>query len=146
MSLFSDERLLKNLDLLHLKDVPEFATNDLRMANREKINAVVQEEIGKHPRDYWIEHLNRAGVPCGPIHDLSDVFHDPQVLHQEMLLEVEQPEYGVIKMTGFPVKLRATPCKLRHPAPRLGEHSKAILNDLGFSEHDVENLATKRVI
>ncbi len=140
------ERLLEALDLMHLKDVPDFATNDQRVKNRKRINAIVQEKIKEHTRAYWIEHLNRAGVPCGNIQDLREVFQDPQVLHQEMVIEVEQPGHGVIKMTGFPVKMGLNPCGVRLPAPRLGEHTEEILDWLGHGKESISELRRKGVI
>ena len=140
------ERLLNALDLNHIKDIPELATNDQRMANRDKINGIIQDKIAHYPRAYWIEHLNREGIPCGPIHDLKDVFQDQQVHNQGMLLDVEQPGYGVIKMTGFPVKLGATPNLLRLPAPKLGEHTEDVLCGLGLSDEEIGALRNKKVI
>lgn len=140
------ERLLEALRLTHLKNAPDFATNDQRVKNRKKINAIVQEKIKEHSRDYWIEHLNRAGVPCGNIQDLREVFQDPQVLHQEMVMEVEQPGHGVIKMTGFPVKMGLTSCRVRLPAPRLGEHTGEILDWLGHGNDYISELRGKGVI
>jgi len=140
------ERLLAALGLMHLKEDPDFATNDLRLKNRKRINAIVQEKIKEHPRAYWIEYLNRAGVPCGNIQDLREVFQDPQVIHQEMVLEVDQPGHGIIKMTGFPVKMSGTPCRVRLPAPRLGEHTEEILGEMGFDEGATASLKEQGVI
>ncbi len=140
------DRLLEALELTHLRDDPELATNDLRMAHRQKIDAIIQEKIGQRPRSYWIEHLNKAGVPCGPIQDLREVFSDPQVLHQEMLIEVEHPGHGAVKMTGFPVKLSETPCRLRHPAPEMGQQSEAILKALGLSDEEISVLKGKAIV
>ncbi|MGQ9652924.1 MAG: CaiB/BaiF CoA transferase family protein [Thermodesulfobacteriota bacterium] len=140
------DRLLDALDLTHLKDDPDFATNDQRVKNRKKINALVQEKIKERTREYWIQHLNRAGVPCGNIQDLREVFQDPQVLHQEMVMEVEQPGHGVIRMTGFPVKMRNSPCRLRLPAPRLGEHTEEILAEMGFNEEAMISFKEKGVV
>ena len=140
------EKLVNALGLGELKDHPDFATNDLRMANRAAINAIVQEKIGSQSRAHWVEHLNRAGVPCSPIMDLGDVFRDPQVLHQEMVLDVEHPGHGTVQLTGFPLKFGATPCQVRRPAPRLGEHNREILRGLGIDDEAIRVLEEKGVL
>jgi CoA:oxalate CoA-transferase len=72
--------------------------------------------------------------------DLAEVCADPQVLAQEMVLEVEHPGHGPVRMTGFPVKLSATPAKLRRPAPELGEHTDAVLRELGYAPEQIASL------
>ena len=139
------QRLLEALDLTHLRADPELASNDLRMAHREKINAMVQERISTDTRDNWIARLNAAGVPAGAIQDFNETFSDPQVLHQEMVQEVGQPGHGTIKMTGFPIKLRERPCRLRQPAPRQGEHTKEVLTELGLDPQEIAGLAEEGV-
>src|SRR5262249_26255963 len=73
---------------------PEFATYESRLAHREAVNALIGSRIRTCTVDHWIEHLNGAGVPCGRVADLRDVFSDPQVLAQDMMLEVEHPGHG----------------------------------------------------
>ena len=92
------------------------------------------------------EVLEESGVPCGPINDLADVFSDPQLLHRQMYLEMPHPTLGTIKQTGLPIKFSLTPGGLdRHP-PLLGEHNQEILEDLGYSEADIKQLAEEAVI
>jgi CoA:oxalate CoA-transferase len=130
------DRLLAALDLPHLKEDPRFINNERRMKNRREINAIIQERVETRPRSHWIGKLNKAGVPCGPIQNLAEVFQDPQVLHQEMAMDVDHPGRGVVRMTGFPIKLSGTPCKIRLPAPELGQHSEEILRELGIGRED----------
>jgi CoA:oxalate CoA-transferase len=140
------ERLLQELGLSDLLADPEFATNERRMQNRERLRAIVDAEIGKASVAEWILRLNRAGVPCGRVMDLQDVFADPQVLAQEMVLEAEHPGHGRVRMTGFPVKLGATPARLRRPAPRLGEHTDEVLGDAGYDRKRIAALRAAGVI
>jgi CoA:oxalate CoA-transferase len=133
-------RFLGALGLQDLLERPEFATNANRMAHREALRTLIEERTREHPVDHWIERLNGAGVPCGRVMDLADVFSDPQVLVQEMVLDVEHPGHGSVSMTGFPVKLDATPAQIRRPAPRLGEHTEAILEELGLSAAEIARL------
>jgi crotonobetainyl-CoA:carnitine CoA-transferase CaiB-like acyl-CoA transferase len=126
-------RLLKALDLEHLAADPRFTTNALRMTNREAINALVNGRIGRATRAHWIEHLNRAGVPCGPVMSYPEILADPQVAARDMVMESSAPDRRTIRMTGFPLKFLAGPSRLRRPAPRLGEHTREILVELGLS-------------
>ena len=140
------ERLLEALGLEQLRDDPRFATNDLRMQNRKEINSLVEAVTRTQTKKHWVERLNAHGVPCGVIKDLEETFNDPQVLHQNMVLDVEQPGFGSIKMTGFPVKLRNSPCRLHTPAPTLGEHTEEILLRLGRSQSEIASLREDEVI
>ncbi len=138
-------RLFRALGIESMLDRPELATYEARLENRDAVNALVGERIREHTVDHWIEHLNAAGVPCGRVADLRAVFSDPQVLAQEMVLEVEHPGRGLVRMTGFPVKLSATPCRARLPAPELGAHTDEVLRDLGL-EAEIPRLREQRII
>ena len=133
-------KFLSALGLEHLQHVAEFATNELRMANKEKIRAVIQEVIERKPKSHWIEHLNKAGVPCGTVMNLAEVFADEQVRHQEMVLDVSHPGNRVVKLLGFPVKLSRTPCRVARHAPDLGEHTDEILSAMGMPREKIDEL------
>ena len=90
--------------------------------------------------DNWIERLNRAGVPCGRVQNLLEVFEDPQVRAQDMVLEVEHPGHGPVKMTGFPIKMSGTPCRIQRPAPDLGADTDDVLRELGYDADRIEAL------
>ena len=133
-------RFLETLGLAALLDDPAFADNAARMRNRELLRPLINAKIGEGTVQQWIERLNRAGVPCGRVMNLAEVFSDPQVLAQELVLEVEHPGHGPVRMTGFPVKLGATPARLRRPAPRLGEHTDVVLRELGYAPEQIASL------
>jgi crotonobetainyl-CoA:carnitine CoA-transferase CaiB-like acyl-CoA transferase len=139
-------RLLEALALGHLLDDPAFADNAARVRNRERLRPLINEKIGEATVEEWIERLNAAGVPCGRVMNLAEVFADPQVLAQEMVLEIEHPSHGPVRMTGFPVKLSATPAQLRRPAPALGEHTDAVLGALGYSAGRIAMLRRDGVV
>ena len=136
----NDEFVRRLLDLLELGELledPDFADNSARMQNRERLNALIDSKIGQYPVAYWIDRINAAGVPCGRVMNIAEVFTDPQVLAQDMVLEVEHPGHGTVRMTGFPVKLSATPATLRHPAPQLGDDTETILQALGYHPEQI---------
>ncbi len=137
--------LCKVLELEELLEDPRFADNDLRRENRAELNRIIGERIKTRSRDHWMERLNSAGVPTGPVNDLARAFGDPQVLHQEMVLESDQPGERV-GMTGFPVKLSATPARLRRPSPRKGQHSEEVLGELGYTPEEIARLRGEKVI
>ena len=116
-----------------LKTDPLYATQSARVVNRTRINAIVGGKLAANTTDFWVETLNKAGVPCGPVNSVAEVFRDPQILQQQMVMDVEQPGYGIVRMLGFPIKFSDSPCRVRRPAPRLGEHSDEILGELGFA-------------
>ncbi|HIM80151.1 MAG TPA: CoA transferase [Dehalococcoidia bacterium] len=129
-----------------LKDHPDYATNSVRVNHRGAMVSMLQEIFLTRPVAEWVEDLQAANVPCGPINDLADVFADPQVLARNMYLEMPHPTLGSIKQTGLPIKFSLTPGGLdRHP-PLLGEHNQEILQSLGYSDADVQSLKEQSVI
>ena len=127
-------RLADALGMPGLKDDPLYRTQTARVANRARINAIVGGALAAHPTGHWVETLNKAGVPCGPVLGVAEVFQDPQILAQEMVMDVPHPGLGLVRMLGFPMKLSATPCQVRRTAPALGEHGEEVLVELGYPE------------
>ncbi len=127
-------RFLRALVLEHLLDDVRFQTNEDRITNRDVLADIINEVTSLRTVDHWIEVINDAGCPCGRVMDLAEVFSDPQVLSQEMVLDQVHPGHGTVRMTGFPVKLSHTPAKLRRPAPDLGADTEAILATLDDSD------------
>ena len=140
------ERLLKALGMLHLLDDERFADNARRMANREALRECLTAVTETRSVEAWIDHLNRAGVPCGRVHDLRETFADPQVQAQQMRLELDQGELGRIPVTGFPVKMQEAPAAVHHPVPRLGEHTREVLAELGLDDEELKALEAQGVI
>ncbi len=129
-----------------LQNDPEYAVNSDRVRNRAKLVPMLQEYFLTRPVADWVEDLQEANVPCGPINDLADVFADPQVLARNMYLEIPHPTLGAIKQTGLPIKFSLTPGGLdRHP-PLLGEHNQEILEDLGYSVAQVDKMKKNAII
>ena len=99
------------------------------MRNRQTLLEIIDATTEQESVDYWIEVINKAGCPCGRVMNLQEVFDDPQVRAMDMVLDVDHGENGVVRMTGFPVKLSKTPARIQRPAPKLGEHNDEILGD-----------------
>ncbi len=140
------QRFCKALGREDLVEMPEYAQNKDRVKNRDQLVALLQQEFDTRSTNRWVDILEEAGVPCGPINDLADVFSDPQVKERDMLLEVQHPSAGKIKQTGIPIKFSATPGSIDSPPPLLGQHSKEILLELGYSQDEVEALEQQEVI
>ncbi|MGE4219921.1 MAG: CaiB/BaiF CoA transferase family protein [Alphaproteobacteria bacterium] len=135
------ERFMACIGLSHLLADPRFETNALRMANRPALLALIDDRMQRMPVDHWIAAVNAAGCPCGRVMDLGEVFSDPQVLAQQMVIDYDQPGRGPARIMGFPVKLSETPARLHRPPPELGQHTDAVLADLGY---DAARIAAAR--
>jgi len=140
---------VKLCNLFGLQDIIEderFKTNDDRVANRDALRDYIEKELTEKDSEEWINILNKEGIPSGPIYTVDQVFKEPQILHQEMLLNVEHTKIGPIKMIGFPVKMSRTSCQIRLPPPYLGENTNEILKELGYSQAEIEDLKKSEII
>ncbi|QIL73905.1 CoA transferase (plasmid) [Diaphorobacter sp. HDW4B] len=114
-----------------LADDPRYATNVQRIAHREALVERVADLLKKHPRSHWLQELEAAGVPCGPVNDLDDVFNDPHVIARgaELRMPCDWAEDGEISLLANPLKMSVTPPSYRRPPPRLNEHERSVLSD-----------------
>jgi len=136
---------LANLD--HLMDHPQYASNPKRVENRKELVSILQKIFLQKDSGEWITLLTEAEIPAGPINNLERVFADPQVLAREMLVRMEHPAVGPIKLVGSPMKLSETPVQYRIPPSLLGEHTEEILRDvLGYDKTKIARLKEENVI
>lgn len=146
-----NERLWATLcDLLNrpdLKDDPRFADNNARVANRPALREVLDEEFRARDADEWLALLRQAGLPCGPINTIPEVFAHPQVEARDLILEAEHPTAGTVRFSGFPYKLSETPAKVRQPPPMLGQHTEEVLVELlGHSAEEVAGFREREIV
>jgi crotonobetainyl-CoA:carnitine CoA-transferase CaiB-like acyl-CoA transferase len=140
-------RLCQAIGRPELAGDPRFAKNAQRVAHREELIATLQGTFRARDTADWLELLSDAGLPCGPVNTIDKVFTDPQVLHRNMLLEVEHPTAGKVRMAGMPVKFSCSPATLRLPPPLLGQHSEAVLQSwLNMARAEIEELKRKNII
>lgn len=126
---------------------PRFADNGARVAHRAELRVVLDEAFQARDADEWLALLRQAGLPCGPINTVPEVFDHPQAEAREMVLDVEHPTAGWLRFPGFPYKLSETPAALRLPPPRLGQHTEQVLADLlAYSPADVATLRESGVV
>ena len=139
-------KLLAALDLDHLKDHSDFQSNADRFAHRAAINAAINARTGTGTVAHWIEKLNAAGIPCGRVLGLAEVFDDPQTRHQQMRVTIDHPQHGPLDVLGFPIKFSDDPCRMHRPPPVLGADTDAILAELGRDASTIAALRVGKVI
>ncbi len=123
-----------------------FATNAERVRHRGELVPVIESILGGRPAADWIEALEQAGVPCGPINDLAQVFADPQVRHRGMRMEVPHPLAGTAPLVASPIRLSGAPAAPAAPPPLLGEHTQEVLLGLGLDRVEIASLREKGVV
>jgi crotonobetainyl-CoA:carnitine CoA-transferase CaiB-like acyl-CoA transferase len=123
-----------------------FARNADRVRHRAVLVPLLAAWMKTRNRADWLEALEAAKVPCGPINDLADVFADPQVQQREMTVELPHPLAGNVRLVASPMKLSGTPVQYRRPPPLLGEHTAELLREFGLGEAEIAALREAHAI
>ncbi len=139
-------RFCKVLDAPALATDPGFATNADRSKNRARLNEAIGAITRHRTTAEWIDLLNEAGVPCGPIYSLDQVFADPQVKHLNITRHVQHEVLGDVEVVGQAVELSRTPWSVRSATPEPGEHTDAILRELGYGDAEIAGLRERKVV
>jgi crotonobetainyl-CoA:carnitine CoA-transferase CaiB-like acyl-CoA transferase len=129
-----------------LADHPDYKTAKLRSENRAGLNDAIAEVTKHQPSAHWIDLLNKAGCPTGPIYKMDEVFADPQVRHLEMAVPVDHPTMGSFDVVNQAVKLSRTPSSVRTATPEQGEHTDEILAELGYSADRIADLHARGIV
>jgi len=140
------ERLCKALGAPELFTHPDFSEYRLRSKNRLALNAEIEKHTVKRTSAEWIEHLNEAGVPCGPIYTIDKMFADPQVQTLGMAKPLVHPQLGRQEVVGQGVNLSRTPAQMRRYAPDAGEHTREILEQFGYDAAAIDDLKKRGVV
>ncbi len=139
-------RLIEVLEAPALSADPRFADNAKRMANLRALEAELAPYFSRRTSREWLEKLEAAGVPAGPVLDIAEMHADPQTLARDMIVSVEHGAVGSVKTIGLPVKFSETPGIVTRGAPVLGEHSREILREHGYDEAEIKALIDQGAI
>jgi formyl-CoA transferase len=141
------EALCDVIDRPELKDDPRFADNQRRLAERTALVEVLSEAFATREANEWLTKLQQAGIPCGSINTIKDVFNHPQAEARKLRLEIEHPTAGLIGTPGIPYKMSQTPVEVHRHPPMLGEHTDEVLTRmLGYTAEEVAHLREKKAI
>ncbi|MFZ3000471.1 MAG: CaiB/BaiF CoA-transferase family protein [Undibacterium umbellatum] len=133
--------------LPELADDPRFSTNPKRVEHRDVLVPILADMVRLKSKQEWITLLEEAGVPCGPINTLNEVFEDPQVLAREMQINLPHPTAGQVKLVASPMKLSATPVTYPSAPPLLGQHTRSVLTDvLAYDTQQLVDLKARNII
>jgi crotonobetainyl-CoA:carnitine CoA-transferase CaiB-like acyl-CoA transferase len=139
------ERFARAIGADNLLQRPEYRTAEGRSANRDELNAEIDKVLNAKSSTEWIAILNKAGVPCGPINSIDQVFADPQVEHLGIVQKVAK-NGGELTVVGQPVALSRTPSRIAVPPPELGQQTDEVLAEFGFSKDEIATLHQSQVV
>ena len=139
-------RLCEALGVPQLIDDPRFKTPPDRSKNRAELTDELEKATRTKPSQHWVDVLNKAGVPCGPIFNVKEVFDDPHVKHLKLATTVRHPRLGDLEIQNLPVTLSRTPGAVRTPAPDVGQHTDEILGELGYSQEEIASIRRDGIV
>lgn len=133
-------RTLEVIGAPELNDDPRFSSNLKRMQNLAALGEILEPHFRKATTGEWIDRLERAGVPAGPVLSIGEMHDHPQTVAREMVVETDHPVAGPVRTIGLPVKFHGTPGAIRRPAPLFGQHTREVLRACGYDAADVDRL------
>jgi crotonobetainyl-CoA:carnitine CoA-transferase CaiB-like acyl-CoA transferase len=140
------ERIAEVLGHPEWRDDARFATNSDRMANLPALVELINAVLARRSRDEWIAAFDAAGVPVGPVHSIGEALSHPQTLARGMVVDLVHPQAGPTKAVGCPVHFSETPTAITRPAPLLGEHTRELLREYGYSDAEIDRFVADGVI
>lgn len=124
----------------------EFANQDAQFAQRPHLQRIFRERFAANTSDYWVKRLEGQDILCAPVHSLAEALEDEQTTVNRMLLEVEHPSAGTVRMLDAPIRLSETSAKVRQVPPRLGEHNAEVLAEHGYDQTTIAELTEAKVL
>jgi crotonobetainyl-CoA:carnitine CoA-transferase CaiB-like acyl-CoA transferase len=140
------ERFCQTLGAPEFLSNPDYASSPARSKNRDALNAEIGKLTSQKSTEHWVTEFNTAGVPCGPIYTIDEMFEDPQVQHLGMAQKVPTDDGRDITLVSQPVKLSRTPSKMAARPPEFGEQTEEILAEFGFAADEIADLRQHKVV
>lgn len=141
------EKLCSILNIPEVLSDPRFNEPHIRHANVKELKLILDQAFSGYNQAQALEMLGKAGIPCAPINTIDRIMTDPQVAARNMLIDVEHPVAGILKLAGIPIKMSLTPGEIKAPAPLLGQHTEEILSGLlGLTKEQIDGLRERKVI
>ena len=138
--------LLKAINRQDLQEDEKFSSNLNRKENINELVDILNSELIKKTSDEWLEIFDNNGLPCGPINSITEMFEDPQTIHREMLIEVDNKKAGKSKAIGMPIKFSKSKTEKSKGAPNLGEHTREVMLNFGYKHEEIEDFYNRKVI
>ncbi len=140
------ERLAHAIGRSDLLQEPDYASPKTRSENRDALNAEIEKVTATRTSAEWVEELNKAGVPCGPIYTIDKMFDDPQVKHLDLVRDVPDTGERKVRLVAQPFTLSRTPSSIAARPPEVGEHTDELLEEFGFSDGEIASLKDAKII
>lgn len=139
-------RFLDVIAAPELDDDPRFASNAARISNLPVLVEILNGYLAQETTETWLDRMEKAELPAGPVNDILQMHADPQARAREMIVEVDHPKAGKVETIGHPVKFSRTPARINHAAPLLGQHTREVLAEIGYDNAQIEALILSQTV